>query len=402
MIDIRRSRSLVPAPTGVLSISSIITPTLSFSLVIPTYEERHNIQELVHQLSTLLDEALPDDYEIIVVDDDSPDSTWELAQSLMPEYPQLRVMRRQGERGLSTAVIRGWQVAKGNILGVIDGDLQHPPEVLVKMLTAMKQGADLAVASRHLQGGGVSTWSLGRRIFSRGAQLLGLLILPEVVSRVSDPMSGYFLIHRSHIANRVLNPFGYKILLEVLGRGTARDFVEIPYVFRERQQDQSKVTFKQYVDYVRHLIRLRWDLGPIKRFVQFGLVGLSGVLVDMTVLYLLSDPGTLGWGITQSKIIAAELALINNFFWNERWTFRDISSQSQQWDAPYKRLLKFHAICLLGIAFSILILNLFVYVFHMNQYLANLIAIVLTAFWNFGVNAKINWKPSSSAEAKIP
>jgi dolichol-phosphate mannosyltransferase len=386
---------------GVLSVNSITTPTLSFSLVIPTYEERHNIQDLIHQLSTLLDEVLPSDYEIIVVDDDSPDGTWELAQSLMPEYPQLRVMRRQGERGLSTAVIRGWQVAKGNILGVIDGDLQHPPEVLLKMLTSMKQGADLAIASRHLQGGGVSTWSLGRRIFSRGAQLLGLLILPEIVSRVSDPMSGYFLVQRSHIANRVLNPFGYKILLEVLGRSTAREIVEIPYVFRERQQDQSKVTFKQYVDYLRHLIKLRLDLGPIKRFAQFALVGLSGVLVDMTVLYLLSDTGTLGWGITQSKIIAAELALVNNFFWNERWTFQDVSSQPQRWDEPYRRFLKFHAICLLGIAFSILILNLFVHVFHMNQYLANLIAIVLTAFWNFGVNAKMNWKPSAASQEEV-
>ncbi len=169
-------------------------PPLQFSLVIPTYNERGNVAKIVAQLVHLLDGFIPGGYELILVDDDSPDRTWQVAQDLTEAYPQLRVMRRQQERGLSSAVIRGWQVAQGEILGVIDADLQHPPEVLLKLLQATLDGADLAAASRHVEGGGVSDWSIVRRFLSRGAQMLGLMVCPAVVGRVSDPMSGYFMV----------------------------------------------------------------------------------------------------------------------------------------------------------------------------------------------------------------
>ena len=131
------------------------------------------------------------------MDDNSPDKTWQLARSLLPTYPQLKVMRRVQEKGLSTAVIRGWQAAEGEILGVIDADLQHPPKVLLQLWQEMERGADLALASRHVEGGGVSEWSVVRRFLSRGAQMLGLILLPGVLSRLSDPMSGYFMVRRA-------------------------------------------------------------------------------------------------------------------------------------------------------------------------------------------------------------
>lgn len=192
-MSIIEPNSLLSVPTGQLQISELSLTTegaggepIHFSLVIPTYKEAANIKKIVEILSGLLDEANSGNYELIVVDDNSPDGTWEIAQSLMPEYPQLRVMRRQQERGLSSAVIRGWQVARGSVLGVIDGDLQHPPHVLLQLLHAIDEGADLAVASRHLEDGGVSSWSFIRRFLSRGAQLLGLIILPRVLGRVSE------------------------------------------------------------------------------------------------------------------------------------------------------------------------------------------------------------------------
>ena len=210
---------LIVPPDGPLCISQ--QPSLSaaetpvqFSLVIPTYKESGNVESIVKQLTRLLDGYIPGDYELILVDDDSPDGTWEIAQDLTATFSQLRVMRRQQERGLSSAVIRGWQAARGEILGVIDADLQHPPEVLLKLLSEVQQGADMAVASRHVEGGGVSEWSVVRRFLSRGAQVLGLIILPNVVGRVTDPMSGYFMVRRSAIAESTMNPKGYKILLE--------------------------------------------------------------------------------------------------------------------------------------------------------------------------------------------
>ncbi|MCY7367305.1 MAG: glycosyltransferase, partial [Chamaesiphon sp.] len=133
------------------------------SLVIPTFNEGQNIKQIVSILVELLDRIIPEDYELIVVDDDSPDRTWELARELIATYPQLRVIRRQTERGLSTAVIRGWQAARGEILGVIDADLQHPPEILLRLWAEMNQGAELAVASRNITGGAVSESRLVRR-----------------------------------------------------------------------------------------------------------------------------------------------------------------------------------------------------------------------------------------------
>lgn len=422
-MSIYQSESLLPVPTGPLQIpSGVLTPEepgdswespptlkpsysanarymlpiglgnspILLSMVIPTYNESQNIPKIIHLLSEQLDAAIPGAYELIVVDDNSPDRTWEVAAQLVPQYPQLRVMRRVEERGLSTAVIRGWQVAQGEVLGVIDADLQHPPELLLKLWGEIARGGDLAVASRHVEGGGVSEWSPIRRFLSRGAQTLGLIILPEVIGRVSDPMSGYFMVRRSCIAGRTLSPLGYKILIEVIARGKVPWIGEVGYVFQERQEGESKVTAKQYVDYLRHLVRLRLSLGAIARLFRFGLVGLSGVVVDMGVLYLLSDVG--GLGLTRSKIIAAELAIINNFLWNDFWTFGDISRRQPGNRQRLKRLLKFNIICLAGLVLNVLLLNLIYNFVVPNKYVANLIAIAAVTLWNFWVNLKLSWR----------
>jgi dolichol-phosphate mannosyltransferase len=249
---------LVDCPRGpfVVAAEDAAGAPLQLSVVIPTFNEHTNIEALIRQVTGLLGRELGDSYEIIVVDDDSPDRTWELAAELTAMYHTLRVVRRQGERGLSTAVIRGWQVARGRVLAVIDGDLQHPPKALTRLWTAIGEGADLAVASRNVKGGGVSDWSLRRRILSRGAQLLALALVPGVVRRLSDPMSGYFMVRRSAIAGTVLDPLGYKILVEVVGRGRIHSIAEIGYVFRERDEGDSKVTWRTYVEYLRHLVRL--------------------------------------------------------------------------------------------------------------------------------------------------
>ncbi|MCT7950827.1 glycosyltransferase [Ancylothrix sp. C2] len=365
--------------------------TLRFSLVLPTYNEANNISDIISKLSEILDTEILGEYELLVIDDNSPDRTWEIAQNLIPKYPQLRVMRRETERGLSTAVIRGWQVARGDVLGVIDADLQHPPETLLKLWREIQRGADLATASRHLDSGGVSDWSMIRRVLSRGAQLLGLVLLPEVIGRVSDPMSGYFLVRRNALAGVTMNPLGYKILIEVLGRGNIRWISEVGYVFQERQEGESKVTAKQYIEYIQHLIRLRLSLWPVERFLRFGVVGFSGVFVDMVVLYLLHD-GIFNLPLTRSKIIAAEVAIINNFLWNDIWTFGDISTRQRGQRQRIKRFLKFNLICLTGLILNVALLNLLYNLLGINEYLANLMAIGLVTFWNFWINLKLSWR----------
>lgn len=396
-MNLPEMNTLLPVPTEPLQIPTQATiPTelgefaIRLSLVIPTYKESENVRAIVQQLTQLLESTIPNQYELIIVDDDSPDLTWKVAAELMPEFPQLRVMRRQEERGLSTAVIRGWQAARGEILGVIDADLQHPPESLLQLLGEIEKGADLAVASRHVEGGGVSDWSIVRRFLSRGAQVLGLIILPGVIGRVSDPMSGYFMVRRDAIAGKTLDPIGYKILIEVLGRGQIRWVGEVGYVFQERLEGESKVTWKQYIEYLQHLVKLRFARWPVMRFLRFGIVGFSGVFVDMGVFYLLYT--VLGLALTRSAILSAEVAILNNFLWNDIWTFGDISSHQKGMGKRVKRFVKFNLICLSGLILNVLIVNLLFNVFGMNAYVSKIIAIALVTFWNFWLNLKLSWR----------
>jgi dolichol-phosphate mannosyltransferase len=248
-------------PLRVAPAAEITDDPLRLSLVVPTYNESANIAELIGRLAQPLDAALRDRYEIIIVDDRSPDRTFEEAVRLCAAFPRLRVMRRDGERGLATAVVRGWQAARGEVLGVMDADLQHPPEVAPALYAELERGVDLVLASRYVAGGAANRSGLGSRLRSRVAQLIGLLILPQVVGRVSDPMSGYFMVRRTAIQGIELTPRGYKILLEILSRGRCASIREVPYVFRERRAGASKDSGSIYLEYLLHLLRLRWSGG---------------------------------------------------------------------------------------------------------------------------------------------
>ena len=395
-----RFRNLIPVPTGLLRINNLCIDTqtnsesIKLSLVIPTYNESQNIKQLIQIIIDTLDRIVPDRYELIVVDDNSPDYTWKLAVELSQKYSQVKVIKRESEQGLATAVIRGWQAAQGRVLGVIDGDLQHPPDTLIKLWREIEQGADIAIASRNLEGGGVSEWSIARRFLSRGAQMLGLLILPEVIGRISDPMSGYFMVRRNALSERIFNPLGYKILIEVMARGNIRWIGEVGYIFQERKTGESKVTYQQYFEYIWHLICLRLNLWQIDRFLRFGISGFSGVFVNLGVLYILREIVDLG--LIRSAIIAAEVAIANNFFWNDRWTFKDISNKQKASKKRLIRFIKFNLICLSGLILNILLLNIFYNLLGINQYIANIMAIALVTFWNYWFNLKLSWRTTNA------
>jgi dolichol-phosphate mannosyltransferase len=167
-------------------------------------------------------------------------------------------------------------------------------------------------------------------------------------------------------------------------------------VFRERAAGSSKATTAVYLDYLVHLARLRRDTLLTSRFVRFAIVGLSGVCVDMSLLYALSDPHALGWGLTRSKLIAAEAAIVSNFCWNDLWTFRDLVPVRRRASSVFKRLLKFNLICLAGLALNVVLLNLQFNLLGMNRYVANAVAIVAVTAWNYAVTRALAWR---SAEA---
>ena len=289
-----------------LSLSRDHDPSVRLSVVVPTYDEASNIEALLRGLHRTLS-ATGVGFEVLVVDDDSPDRTWEVAGALVDDLPGLRVLRRRGASGLATAVTCGWAHARGELLGVIDGDGQHPPEVVADLLAAMDDRTDVAVASRHVAGGGVSNWSTARRLLSRGAQALGLLLLPGTVGRVTDPMSGYFVVRREVVADTDLDPVGYKILLEVLARGDVRGVVETPYVFLERKRGQSKVAIGHYVGYLRHLMRLR--LYPLRSRALVRYLAVTGLALIADALAFLWIFDVQGWNLTRSAAIAGEVGI---------------------------------------------------------------------------------------------
>jgi dolichol-phosphate mannosyltransferase len=387
------ARAWIDPPTGSYIVQDFpLADCLDLTLVLPTFQESRNIRAALQLVSETLRSVKGLTFEIVVVDDNSPDGTWRLALDEAGAIPELRVMRRVGESGLATAVIRGWQAARGRILGVMDADLQHPPEVLARLVDLASEGTDLVAGSRHVEDGGVGDWSVVRRMVSRTAQLIGLLILPEVVGRVSDPMSGYFLVKRSAIAGRFLNPKGYKILIEVLARGNVKTIAERGYIFRERMEGESKVSTSIYLEYLEHLLRLRFVLLRDSRFVKFCVVGLSGVVVDMAVLFLLSDPRTLHFGLTRSKLVGAEVAILNNFLWNDAWTFASLVPRAPSLRKKFHRFLKFNAICSFGMILGIVLLNIQFNWLGMNRYVANGISILIVTAWNYLVNVHLGWR----------
>jgi dolichol-phosphate mannosyltransferase len=223
----------------------------SLSAVVPTYNEAENAALLVQRVTTALAGI---DFELIVVDD-STDGTDRVFQSLARAEPRLRVVHRTGHRGLATAVTAGIALAKGDVVCVLDADLQHPPEELPALREALEQtGADLAIASRYVPGGGYEL-TVGRRIISRVATILAWTLLGRARS-VSDPLSGFFAFRRAVVDGVLLRPIGFKILLEILVRGHISRVVEVPYRFEARGGGQSKLTLAQHLDYLRHLLAL--------------------------------------------------------------------------------------------------------------------------------------------------
>ena len=369
---------------------------IKVSLIIPTYNERLNIGILLKQVYEVLKET-GHVFEVIVVDDDSPDGTWHVVQEMMSEYPNLRVLRRLHERGLARAVVLGWQEAQGEILAVMDGDLQHPPETLVSLIEALeKQSADIAVASRHVGGGGVSKWNILRRGISWGATLAASWLLPGTLATVRDPMSGYFALQRSVIEGCTLKPEGYKILLEVLGRGQYRTVVEVPYIFIERQQGHSKLGLRQYREFVTHLLRLSWETRELQRFAKYCLVGVSGVLVNMIVLALLTEAGM---AYLLAGVLAVETAIVTNFLLHEWWSFADHAQRHSGIIPRVLRFLKFNLFCAGGAGIALMILWLLTEYGGLPYLLSNFVGIIVATVWNYGMNANLTWE-TAHAERK--
>ena len=225
------------------------------SIVVPTYNERDRLADLVEQIfQSYRDEGL--DGELVIVDDNSPDGTGALADELATRH-RISVIHRAGKLGLGTAVVEGFRAASAPVVGVIDADLSHPPRLLPRMLAAMQQAqADMIIGSRYIRGGGTKNWGAGRLLMSRFACLMARGLTP-----VKDATSGFFLIRKDLAQGVNISAGGFKICLELLVRGRPAGVVEVPYVFVGRTAGESKMNTREALGY---LAQLR-DLWRFKR-----------------------------------------------------------------------------------------------------------------------------------------
>src|SRR5215217_3777135 len=299
------------------------------TLVVPTQNEAENIPKLVHELRESLSDL---DYRVVFVDD-STDETPEVIHGLAEQDGRIRLVRREGaERygGLSTAVTTGMELSSGasEYTCVMDADLQHPPEKVREMLEiARRSDADVVVASRYARGGDYGGLSGPlRKAVSRGTKYLSQIIFKEA-RKISDPLSGFFLVRNEAISGIQFRPTGFKVLLEILVCAPELKVVEIPFEFQVRHAGVSKATMHQGFEYLTHILSLFWYVPSAGRFWKFALVGASGVLVNMVTLIVLAEyfdaHKVIAW------MFAVGVSILSNFLLNNAFTWRDIRHSSR-------------------------------------------------------------------------
>jgi dolichol-phosphate mannosyltransferase len=353
------------------------------SIVVPTFSEIDNIAEMVQRLERSLVGIC---WEVIFVDDDSPDGTAEKIRSLAAADPRVRCIQRIGRRGLSSACVEGLLSTSAPFVAVMDADLQHDEAVLPQMLAELQAGdLDIVVGSRYGEGGSVGGWD-GRRVaISRLATRISHLVVPATLK---DPMSGFFMLKRSVFMNcvRQLSTVGFKILVDLFASSPQPlRFKEVPVIFRVRHAGESKLDNQAAWAYIMLLLdKLVGHVVPV-RFVAFAMTGGLGVVVHMTVLALLHKGS--GLPFATGHAAATGLAMVCNFAVNNATTYRDRRLTGAAW---VRGLLSFLAACSVGALANIGVAS---YLFSNlgGWVLAALTGIVVGAVWNYAVTSVYTW-----------
>jgi dolichol-phosphate mannosyltransferase len=374
------SASVLPTPAAA---DATVRRAPELTIVVPTFNEKANIPLLVDRLAQLLTAC---DWEVIFVDDNSPDGTAAAARAIGETDSRVRCIRRIGRRGLAGACLEGMLASQARYVAVMDADLQHDEGLLVPMLEALRAGrADVAVASRYIFGGSAAGLSKQRSRVSRGSNTLVRLLLGI---DLTDPMSGHFMIRREALESIApsLSTQGFKILLDILAtaRGGLRT-IELPSTFRERQHGESKLDSKIALDFAALVAAKLTNDAVSARFLLFCLVGLTGIGIHLAVLSVLVV-ADLSFGVAQA--LATVGAIAWNFVLNNLFTYRD--QRLTGWHFV-TGLIRFQVICAIG-AISNVGIATWIYDYHETWWIAGLGGALIGTVWNFVVSAALVWR----------
>lgn len=356
---------------------------VELTVVIPTFNERPNIAPSVARLDATLRGV---DWEVVFVDDDSPDGTAEECRRLAATDARVRILHRIGRRGLASACIEGMLASASPFVAVMDGDMQHDESILRRMLEIARDGADVVVGSRHVEGGGMGEFAHDRiRLSEMGGRLSRVILKQEL----SDPMSGFFLISRGYLQEVVhrLSGIGFKILLDLVASSERPlRIVEIPYVFRNRLYGESKLDISVAMEYLVLLVDKLVGYTVPTGFALFSLVGGAGLVIQLAVLGALYRSGILSF--TRAQIIGVFLAMISNFLLNNAITHR--SNRLHTISSLMRGFAAFVMACSLG-ALANVATSRYLLDRRIHWIVAALVGIVVGSVWNYSVTAVLTW-----------
>lgn len=351
------------------------------SIIIPTYNEESTVAQIVYEINNVL-KCSGISFEILIVDDNSPDKTGSIVQEMSAFFP-VRIITRTTDPGLSQSVIEGFAQARGNIIIVTDADQSHDLLLLPQMYRECLAN-DIVIGSRYMKGGGIKDWPIKRRVISWGATFLSRILFPCC----SDPISGFFAVKKELVSHAPLKPCGYKILLEILGKSYWHTISEVPYVFQNRTAGTSKLRSKTIFEFVQQLYSVALFPGRASREVtkikKFAAVGFTGVFVNSIALAFLVE--WLSVPLVGASFLAVEIAIISNFLLNDSWTFKD-HKNTKPW---IHRLISFNSLCVGGMIINVAVLGI-LSSFGLYYLISNLCGIFVAMSWNFLSNRKLTW-----------
>ena len=355
---------------------------VELTIVVPAFNERENIDLLVERLDAALRGI---SWEVIYVDDDSPDGTSGAVRNTSLRDPRVRCLQRIGRRGLSTAVVEGILASSAPYVAVMDADLQHDEAILPRMLARLKaEDLDIVVGSRYTAGGGIGEWNKRRAAMSNFATRLARLV---VTADLTDPMSGYFIMTRPAFerAVRRLSGQGFKILLDLFASTpTPYRFAEVAYTFRDRVRGTSKLDGLVVWEYLMLLVDKTIGRWIPARFVLFTAVGSFGLLVHLATLRAMLT--AVGFPIAQAA--ATGVAMVSNFAINNALTYRDRRLRGLQ---LLGGLLTFCAICSIGAIANVRLASA-VFEQHYQWWLSGLAGAAASVVWNYAVTSMFTWR----------
>jgi dolichol-phosphate mannosyltransferase len=353
------------------------------AIIVPTFNERGNIAELIRRLVECLGDR---SWEVVFVDDDSPDGTADLVGEHAQTDSRIRCLRRIGRRGLASACVEGMLATTAQYLAVMDADMQHDERLLPQMLDTLKHGdSDIVVGSRYAPGGDVGDWDARRARMSRLAVRLSRLVVP---GDLTDPMSGFFMMRRSVLDGSVrgLSAIGFKILADLFAsHNGALRFTELAYRFRVRQAGESKLDSVTAWDYLMLLLDKlvgRWI--PV-RFLAFSIVGAVGVAVHFAVLTLVFQG--LQRSFVLGQAVATLCAMTFNYTVNNILTYRDLRLRGVLW---LRGWVSFVLACSIG-GFANLGVASTVYGLGRGWFPAAIAGILVGAVWNYAITMMLTW-----------